>query len=401
MSGATANTGNSPETEGRGAAAAAMYDAAVVGLGAMGSAALFHLARRGVRAVGLERFAPGHDRGSSHGESRIIRLSYFEHPSYVPLLRRAYENWRDLERLTGESLLTRTGILEAGRPGSGVVAGTLAASRLHDLPHEALTAAEANRRFPALALTADWSAVFQPDGGLLRPERAVLAHVSAARAAGAEVRTSARVVAVEPTPGGVRLRVEGQEPVPAARVVVAAGPWIADLLPDLAPHLRLTRQVLGWFAPRDADALRLGRFPVAILDDGPAGAVYGFPDLGTGTKWARHGEAGVLAHADRAAQDAGPGDEAALRGPLDRLVPGAAGPLLRMRTCIYTRTADEHFVLDAPPGEPRLIAASPCSGHGFKFASVLGEALAEWAVEGGTRFDLSRFTMARLHAAAA
>lgn len=382
-------------------AAASCYDAAVIGLGAVGSAALFHLARRGLRAVGLERFAPGHDRGSSHGESRIIRLSYFEHPSYVPLLRRAYENWRELERLTGETLLSRTGILEAGRPGSAVVAGTLAAADLHDLPHEALTAAEANRRFPALALPPDWSAVFQPDGGVLRPERAVLAHVTAARVSGAEVRTGVRVTAVEPAPGGMRLRVEGQEPVPAARVVVAAGPWIADLLPDLAPHLRLTRQVLGWFAPRDPDALRLGRFPVAILDDGPAGAVYGFPDLGTGTKWARHDEGDVLGHADRVAQDAGPRDEAGIRGPLARLVPGAAGPLLRMRTCLYTRTADEHFVLDALPGEPRLIAASPCSGHGFKFASVLGEALAELAAEGGTRFDLSRFGLARLATAAA
>src|SRR6478735_9712342 len=180
----------------------ATYDVAVIGLGAMGSAALFELARRGKRAIGIEQFEPGHDKGSSHGESRIIRLSYFEHPSYVPLARRAMEKWRELEQLSGKSILTVTGMLEAGYPGCSVVEGSLEASRQHRLEHEILGAAEINRRFPAFRLPSHWTGLFQPDAGFLRPELAIQQFVAQAERHDAEVRTRTRVLAIEPFGGG-------------------------------------------------------------------------------------------------------------------------------------------------------------------------------------------------------
>ncbi len=373
------------------------YDVAVVGLGAMGGATLHALAKRGIRAIGFERFEPGHDRGSSHGESRIIRLSYFEHPSYVPLLRHAYEAWRALERDSGETILTETGILEAGHPGSAVVGGSLDASRLHAIPHELLDAAAIRARFPAFDLPDGWTGLFQPRGGFLRPEAAVRAFAAQARRHGATVRTGARVLDIRPGPAAITVRTEA-ETVEAGSVVVAAGAWIGGFAPELAPHLTLTRQVLGWFKPREPKRVALGALPVFILD-APDTAFYGFPDFaGTGVKAAVHAPCGTLAHADDLRQDAGDADEAPLRALLARYVPAAAGPLARMRTCLYTRAPDEFFTLDRSAADPRIVLASPCSGHGFKFASAIGEVLADLATAGSTPHDISRFRLDRLKA---
>jgi sarcosine oxidase len=371
------------------------YDVAVVGLGAMGSAALCHLARRGVRVAGFERFEPGHDRGSSHGGSRAIRLGYFEHPSYVPLARRAYENWRELERLTGETVLTVTGVLEMGKPNSAIVAGSLEASRLHGLPHEELDADAVMRRYPQFTLPAGYGAVFQPDGGFLRPEIANALHLGLARDAGADVRLSCRVLGIEPGPRSVRVIHDGGS-VEAASVVVAAGAWIGSLVPVLKPALTLTRQVQCWFAPRQTEAVRLGSLPVFVID-GEEDICYGFPMFDeAGFKCASHLDSGVLADADAATQDAGPEDEARMRRFLEAYLPMAAGDLKAMKTCLYTKTPDEDFVIDLLPEDPRIVVASPCSGHGYKFASVIGEVLADLAMERATKVDISRFAIGRL-----
>ena len=368
-------------------------DVAVVGIGAMGSAAFYELAARGVRVLGIEQFQPGHDRGSSHGESRAIRLSYFEHPSYVPLLRRAFTKWRALEAECRDTILTVTGILEAGHPGSPVVEGSILASREHDIPHEVLDAAEVGRRFPAFHLPEDWRALFQPDGGFLRPERAIQAFVAGARERGAPVWTGTRVAAIHPRPAAVTLETDCG-PVEAARVIVAAGPWIGAFAPELAPHLVLTRQVLGWFAARDPALVRPERFPVFVLD-GVKDTCYGFPDFaGTGLKAASHRRGRVLGSADALRQDADEGDAAQIRAGL-RLIPAVDGPPIRMQTCIYTRTPDEFFIVDKSALDPRVVLASPCSGHGFKFASVMGEILADLALEGETAHDISRFSLGR------
>lgn len=370
------------------------YDVAVVGLGAMGSAALFHLARRGVRAVGIEQFAPGHDRGSSHGESRAIRLGYSEHPSYVPLVLSAFANWRELERLSGETLLTTTGILEAGKPGSRMVAGSLEACLLNGLDHELLDAAEVRRRIPAVTLPEGYTAIWQPEGGFLRPELANSVHLRLAEHAGATVLTETRVSAIEPAGEGVRVVLDGRT-IEAASVVVAAGAWIADLVPELKSHLFLQREVLCWYEPLEPDLFALGRLPVFAIES-EDDIVYGFPDfLGTGLKTASHHGSGIVPHADLARQDAGAADEARTRRFLERFVPAGAGRLLGMKTCLYTMTPDEDFVIDLAPADPRIVVASPCSGHGYKFASVIGEILADLATQRATRHDIGRFRMDR------
>lgn len=372
----------------------ATYDVAVIGLGAMGSAALFNLARQGRRVIGLEQFEPGHDRGSSHGESRIIRLSYFEHPSYVPLARRAMEKWRELERLGGQTILTVTGVLEAGYPGCPVVEGSLEASRLHGLDHDVLSAADINRRFPAFSLPEHWTGLYQPEGGFLRPELAIRQFVGLAQEHGAQVRTGTRVVAIEPFGAGLRVRTE-RETVEAGSVIVAAGAWISDFAPELKPRLTLTRQVLGWFEPLRPSAFTPDRCPVYILES-EEDACYGFPDFaGTGVKAASHRKGVSLSSADHLAQDGNAGDEAQIRRMLALAMPDANGPLKAMRTCMYTRTPDEDFVIDRSSVDPRIILASPCSGHGFKFASVIGEVLADLALGRTSGSDISRFRLDR------
>jgi sarcosine oxidase len=370
------------------------FDVAVIGLGAMGSAALFHLARRGVNAIGIEQFAPGHDRGSSHGESRAIRLGYFEHPSYVPLVKSAYENWREIERLSGETVLTTTGIVEAGRPGSRLVGGSLEACLLHGLDHELLSPAEVRRRFPAIELPDDYSAMFQPQGGFVRADLANALHLRLAKQAGATVLANTKVAAVESRGESVRI-VTGDDVIDAGKVVVSAGPWVTELVPELTPYITLNRMVLTWYEPKRPELFELGRLPVFAID-GEDDLVYGFPDFAsTGFKCASHYSSGRLASADAARQDAGPADEARTRRFLERYLPEGAGRLTAMKTCIYTITPDEDFIIDILPSDPCVVVASPCSGHGLKFASVIGEILADLSTAGETSHDISRFRVSR------
>ena len=369
-------------------------DVAVIGLGAMGSAALHHLASRGQTVVGIEQFAPGHDRGSSHGDTRIIRLGYFEHPSYVPLVRAAYPLWRALERQSGQSLLHITGIIELGEPDGTLVAGTLRSARAHGLAHEVLDAAGIMRRFPALRAPSGFIGVFQPEGGILAAEPAIHAQLALAKAAGAETRTSETVRAIEPKAGGVRI-VTDTGLIEAGQAIVAAGPWLKKLLPDFPVPVRVTRQVLGWFEPVDPAIFGRDRCPVFMIENAD-GIFYGFPaGPKPGIKFAKHH------HEDEAADPAarvrpmsGP-DEALLRAALAAHLPAANGKLLDATTCLYTMAPDGDFILDRLAGSPDIIVASPCSGHGFKFAPVIGEILADLAITGATRHDISRFRLAR------
>ena len=369
-------------------------DVAVIGLGATGSAALHQLAKRGLRVVGFEQFAPGHDRGSSHGETRIIRLGYFEHPSYVPLVRAAIPLWRALERESGQALLHVTGILEMGAPDGTLVAGTLRAAQAHGLAHEVLDAANVMGRFPAFRLPPHFVGVFQPEGGILAAELAIQAQLALAAAAGAEVRTNETVRAIEPTAAGVRVITE-RDAIDAGQVVVAAGPWVKQLLPDLSVPLRVTRQVVGWFEPAEAALLARERCPVYLIEN-DAGVFYGFPACPKpGVKFAKHH------HGDETVDPAGPArpvddaDVALLRAALAANVPAANGRLVEAQTCRYTMTPDGDFILDRLPGAPAILVASPCSGHGFKFAPVIGDILADLATRGATRHDTSRFRLAR------
>jgi len=378
----------------------AHFDVVVCGLGAMGSAAVHHLARRGQRVAGLERHVPGHDRGSSHGRTRIIRLGYFEHPSYVPLLRRAYELWRELEAASGRPLLHITGSAEIGQPDGALVRGTLAAAAQHALPHEVLAATELMRRYPAFRLPPDYVAVIQPDGGFLEAEPAISAQVALAMAAGAEIRCGETVQAIEPHStgvrgGGVRV-VTDRGTLEADTAIVAAGAWTASLVPKLAGSLRVTREVMGWLEPMD-EAL-LSKFPVFIMES-RHGMHYGIPPYaGAGIKVAKHHHRDETVDPETCDRTVSADDEALIRACIADYLPAANGRLIAAKTCLYTMTPDHDFIIDRLPDAPDIIVASPCSGHGFKFAPVIGEILADLATSGGTQHDISRFRLARFAA---
>ena len=370
------------------------HDVIVVGLGAMGSAALYHLARQNVRVLGLERFEPGHERGSSHGRTRIIRHGYFEHPSYVPLVRRAAAMWRELEQQSGQSLMTVTGIAEIGRPDSALIEGTLAASRGHQLPHEILSARELMKLYPAFRIPQDFVAVLQPDGGFVQAEAGIRAHSRLAAAAGADMRTGERVIAIEQIGTGVRVKTE-RGTFEAGSVIVSAGAWTNSLLPDFDLPLQATRQVLLWVRPAQPDLFRTGWFPVFMIES-EDGIHYGFPlHDDDGLKIAKHHHAGEIVAPDSYDRTVSAADEASILGPVHRFLPASAGPVVSAKTCLYTMTPDEDFVIDRLPGFERIILASPCSGHGFKFAPAIGLALAELALNGRTSFDISRFRIGR------
>ena len=370
------------------------HDVIVVGLGAMGSAALYHLARRNIRAIGLERFEPGHERGSSHGRTRIIRHGYFEHPSYVPLVRRAAAMWRELETASGRPLMTITGIAEIGRPDSTLVTGTLAAAQQHQLLHEVLTAHDLMRRYPAFRLPQDYVAVIQPDAGFVDAEAGIRAHLRLAAAAGADTRTGEEVLSVEQI--GERVRVTtGRKVYEAGHALVTAGPWTGSLVPELAATLDVTRQVLLWVRPGQPELFRTGWFPVFMIES-EHGIHYGFPLQDDGLlKIAKHHHAGEVVDPDACDRIVSAADQTAITAPLFQMLPAAAGPVADAKTCLYTMSPDGDFIVDRLPGRERIVVASPCSGHGFKFAPVIGQALADLAQTGRTPVDIRRFRLSR------
>lgn len=366
----------------------AAYDVAVIGLGAMGSAAAYHLASRGVRVLGLERFERGHTRASFGGRSRIIRLAYFEHPNYVPLLRAAWDSWRRLERASGERLLTQTGGLYAGSPDGALVAGSLRSAKQHGLAHEVMDATEAMRRFPALHLDDGWTAVFEEQAGWLAPERCVETHLSLAERAGATLRFGSPAI-LRADGDGLAVESAGARDH-ADRVVMTAGAWLPDLLPFLSAALQVERVPLFWFEPVRA----VGPLPVWILET-VEGDYYGFPADKHGLKVARHGSGEIIAGPDALDRTPRAADEERVRAFARRHLPAADGSLRETHVCMYTRTADGHFAIGRAAAE-RVVYASACSGHGFKFASVIGEILADLAIAGRTDHRIGFLSDARL-----
>jgi sarcosine oxidase len=376
------------------------FDAIVAGVGGMGAQTCLRLAEKGIRVLGLERFDIPHNMGSSHGVNRIIRLAYFEHPSYVPLLRRAYELWRDLERRAGEQLLYTTGSLDIGPSGSAVVENSCASCRLHDLAHEVLSASEVTRRYPGYALPPNYEAVLQPDGGFVASERAIVAAVNLAMERGAVIRAREPLIDYTPLPGGgVRVRTT-RATYEAGRLVLTSGGWIGEHVAHLQTNAIPERQVLGWFQPKRPEDFRLGAFPVSNLKC-DLGHFYQFPVWHVpGFKIGLYHHLRETGTADAISREPTPTDESILREGLARFFPAANGDCLALRACLFTNTPDEHFVIDTLPGFPEVIVASPCSGHGYKFASVVGEILANLAVAETPPFDLSLFAIGRFSAPA-
>lgn len=371
------------------------FDVIVAGVGAMGAQTCWHLANRGQRVLGLDRYDIPNSMGSSHGVHRIIRLAYFEHPLYVPILRRAYELWRQTEQLFGEQLLFVTGSLDIGPADAPVIKGSLESCTLHSLAYELLGGETVNARYPGYKLPEGYAAVYQADGGFVASERAVVAAATLAMNAGATLRAREAIVGFDRLPGGGVKVTTTKATYEAGRLVLSTGAWIGEHVPALKSTAVPERQVLGWFRPRKPEHFRLGRFPVSNLKS-EDGHFYQFPVWGVpGFKIGRYHHLQEQGAADDLSREPNAADEEALRSSLRRFFPDADGDLLAMRTCMFTNTPDEHFIIDRLPGFEEIVVASPCSGHGFKFSSAIGEILADLAMDRPPKFDLSPFEIGR------
>ena len=375
-------------------------DVIVLGLGAVGSATALQLAERGIRVRGFDQFAPPHDLGSSHGHSRIYRQAYFEDARYVPLLLRAHELWRKLEQDTQRELLHTTGALVFGMPGGELVERSAESARQFDLPHEILDTAALRQRFPLFHVADQSQALLEQNAGYLVPEDCIAQQLRQAQKHEAKLHSNEPVLSwnAQPKDAGVIVRT-AQGTYSAERLIITAGPWAPQILADLNLPFRVTRQVLCWFAPEgNLDDFRPNRLPVFLIE-APAGQplLYGFPLTGpdsTGVKVALHGSEEICTPQtiDRTIRSE---DESIIRQRLAQIVPRLAGRLLHAETCLYTMTPDEHFIIDAHPRHAAVTLIAGLSGHGFKFAAVLGEILTDLSIRGKSNFDLSLFSLHR------
>jgi sarcosine oxidase len=370
------------------------YDIIVLGVGGMGSATVFELARRGRRVLGLEQFPLGHDRGSSHGHTRIVRKAYYEHPDYVPLVQRAYERWYDLEQRVGRHLLTECGCLSVGAPDSELIQGVRRSAHQHRLPIEELAASDLRHRFPAFRFDAGYAGILERSASFLYVDDCVRAHSEAARNAGATIQDNEPVRTWEANTSGVIVQTDKGR-YTAAKLVLTAGPWATQLLAQWGARLRVMRQVVLWFGPREAALFRRDRFPIHISKT-PHGDFYGLPMLdANGVKIAQHYGAPELTEPSQVARDTSAADETNVRRFLREHLPDADGPCQRRSVCLYTLTPDRHFILDVHPEQANVAIAAGFSGHGFKFASVVGEIMADLAETGRTAHPIGMFRLTR------
>ena len=377
------------------------YDVIVVGVGSMGSAACYQLAMRGAGVLGLEQFSIPNTMGSHHGDSRMIRLCYAEHPDYVPLLQRAYDLWHELEIESGQRLLFKTGGLYMGRGDGGFVNGALQAAKQHHLPHEMMERTQIAERYPQFALPDDYVALYEPAAGFLLSEQVIATHARLALQHGATLHGQEQVTAWHSSDGRVSVTTH-RATYEADHIIFCGGAWSSQLLGEVGVSLTVTRQVLGWVWPQQPELFKFGALPVWAVDHDDDVLHYGFPMLGgpgeigaaPGFKLARHWQAALTDpnHVDRQAHDA---DEQEFRPFLQQFIPYADGPLLAMRICLYNNSPDSHFIVGPHPKHKHVTLACGFSGHGFKFAAVIGQVLADLATQGKTELPIEFLSIDR------
>jgi sarcosine oxidase len=361
------------------------YDVIVAGLGAMGSATAAHLARRGKEVLGLERWMPGHTNASSHGDSRIIREMYFEHPMYVPLLQRAYELWAELG-----PVLNIYGGLMIGTPDGMLVSGTLRSAAEYGLAHEVLSSSETRKRYPAFELQSNLVAVVDPRAGWLDPEQCNVAHMMVATKRGADLHFEEPLVSWTATDDGVEVTTS-HATYSASHLVLSVGAWTKEV------PLEVERQAICWFESPAGPEYERTAFPIWAYEYKPGHITYGFPRLNRGVKASVMHSGEIVANPDVVNREVGDEEVENLRKAIRPVLPALAAAAVRERgTCLFTNTADHNFVIDFHPRSSRVVVSSACSGHGFKFASVVGEIQADLVTEGRSRFDLTPFKLSRL-----
>jgi len=370
------------------------YDAIVLGIGGVGSAALLQFAKRGAHAIGIDQFSPPHDRGSSHGHTRVIRQAYFEHPDYVPLLKESYRLWRELESNTGQQLLHQIGLIEIGPRNGVVVPGVLRAAAEHGLSVKSFAATEIERRWPGLRVSDDLVGVFEPTAGYLHVEDCVQAQLDAARSAGTNIVTNTEVTDWSANDREVRVRWAGGE-IAAERMVIAAGPWAGRLITEMNARLNVRRKSLFWFASDTAEFDVTGGMPVFLFEL-PRGVFYGFPKLDErGVKFAEHSGGRPVDDPLTVDRTIDLEERQRLVDVLSLHLPGVSSYVTDHTVCLYTMSPDEHFIVDRHPAHANVVFAAGLSGHGFKFAPVLGRALADLALDGGTDLPIEFLSLSR------
>jgi len=368
------------------------WDAIVVGCGVMGASVSYNLAKRGLRVLTLERYGVNHQFGSSHGRTRIIRLAYYEDPRYVPLLRRAFDSWREVESKSGKKLLEMTGGLMIGRPDSELVTGVIRSAKKYSLPYEVMSPSKVEERYEAFTLEEGFNAVYEVNAGILFAEECVRALVGLASEAGCDFRFSEQVSGWRSGPEGVEIETPAGTQT-ADRLVLCAGAWNAGLLNGILP-LQCERQVPLWFSSGGQSCFSPPKMPVFIMEEEQGIFYYGIPDVGHGVKVARtHG--GELSSPDRVRREVTEKDVTPVRRFISRRLKNLDGPPIASSTCIYSNTPDLNFAVGPHPNDPRISVLSACSGHGFKFGSVLGEVVADLATDRRSDFDLSFLSLER------
>jgi sarcosine oxidase len=373
------------------------YDAIVLGLGGMGSAALYHLAKRGHTVAGIEQHHVAHDRGSSHGNLRIIRKAYHEHPNYVPLLDRAYVLWRDLEQASERTLFAQTGLILAGLPQSESMQGLAASYAANDLPHEMLQPAEVMNRYPQFRIPEDYTSYFDPLGGYLFVEQCVETHLDLAERLGAEVHIHEPASAWRADETGVTVTTAKGE-LHGAKLVIAVGPWSGAVMNEIGVRVEVVRKVQLWYGAPGLERYTPPHF-VPFFFEHDYGVFYGFPSVDyAGLKVAEHSGGEPVADPQAVDRSLKAEDEAPVRRFLADSLPGFEPELRRHSICMYTKTPDQHFVVDVHPRHDNVVVAAGFSGHGFKFASVIGEILADLAIDGHTDLPADFLSLERLKA---
>jgi sarcosine oxidase len=373
------------------------FDVIVVGLGAMGSSTLYQLSRRGKRVLGLEAFEPGHRLGSFHGESRVIRLAYFEHPNYVPLLQRAYALWDEVQRESGEDLLRITGGLMIGQPEGELVSGARTSADQHGLDYELLDGGEVRRRFPALHLAEDEIALNEPNAGFLRPERCIETFVRLAGNSGAQTHYVEPVRGWRAQAGGVEVSTNTAQ-YEAEHIVFTCGARISSVLGACMPPVTAERAALFWMEPSDPELFVPGRLPIYLWDSADGQVFYGFPHVEwPGVKVARH-HTGEFCDPDTVDRTVNAEDERLMRRAIEKRIPSLNGRVLDAQICVYENSPDGHFLIDRVAAHPNIVYAGGFSGHGFKFASVVGEILADLVTRGEATPDADFLRAGRFNA---
>ncbi len=379
------------------------FDVIVLGVGSMGSATCYNLAKRGLSVLGLEQFDIPHDQGSHAGQSRIIRKAYFEHPDYVPLLERAYHNWREIEKLTGSQLYFPTGLLYAGKRDQVLINGVRESAEKYNLNVEALSANQLKARFPQFQIPEGYEVLFEPDAGFVTPERAIIALVEQASTAGAHIHTNEKTISWKKN-GATITVVTSKNIYTCKKLVITVGPWAGKMIPRFSNQFKVTRQVISWMNPSQPQFFELGKFPCWMIDDHTQpGMFYGFPILPVskfgapgGLKVAHH-YPGLVSDPDQVNRLPSVEDETNLIAALNKFLPEGYSSTQVMKTCLYTNTPDENFILDFLPGNNQdVVIAAGFSGHGFKFVSVVGEILADLAMNGKSELSISFLNAQRL-----